>query len=87
MTQNTQPISPLRQRMIDDMTLRKLSPQTQAAYVRADNFYWGKVFAVVFIRYLGQVLPACCLLCLLVENANNRHVWKDEPSGVWVGIG
>ena len=28
-------ISPLRQRMIDDMTLRKLSPKTQAAYLRA----------------------------------------------------
>ena len=35
MTHNTRPISPLRQRMIEDMTLRKLSPQTQAAYIRA----------------------------------------------------
>ena len=34
MTHNTKPVSPLRQRMIDDMTLRKLSPQTQTAYVR-----------------------------------------------------
>ncbi len=34
MTHNTKPISPLRQRMIEDMALRKLSPQTQAAYVR-----------------------------------------------------
>ncbi|MEN8132078.1 MAG: site-specific integrase [Pseudomonadota bacterium] len=35
MTHNTKPISPLRQRMIDDMTLHKLSPQTQTAYLRA----------------------------------------------------
>ncbi len=35
MTQTTHPISPLRQRMIDDMTMRKLSPKTQADYIRA----------------------------------------------------
>jgi len=35
MTHNTKPISPLRQRMLEDMMLRKLSPQTQAAYIRA----------------------------------------------------
>ena len=35
MTHSNQSISPLRQRMIDDMTLRKLSPKTQAAYLRA----------------------------------------------------
>ena len=28
-------ISPLRQRMVDDMTIRKLSPKTQAGYIRA----------------------------------------------------
>ena len=39
MTQNTKPISPLQQRLIDDMTLRKLSPKTQSKYVRAvENF-------------------------------------------------
>ena len=31
MTHSNQSISPLRQRMIDDMTLRKLAPKTQAA--------------------------------------------------------
>jgi len=35
MTTTDKPISPLRQRMIDDMTLRKLSPKTQIAYIRA----------------------------------------------------
>lgn len=45
MTQPTQPISPLRQRMIDDMTLRKLSPQTQKAYIRAVRN---------FTRFFGQ---------------------------------
>jgi len=35
MTQITKSISPLRQRMFEDMTLRQLSPKTQAAYIRA----------------------------------------------------
>ena len=35
MTENTTPISPLRQRMLEDMALRKLAPRTQAHYVRA----------------------------------------------------
>ena len=35
MTQSTQPISPLRQRMIEDMTMRKLAPRTQASYICA----------------------------------------------------
>ena len=35
MTQSTQSISPLRQRMLDDMRLRKLSAKTQAGYIRA----------------------------------------------------
>ena len=35
----TKPISPLRQRMIDDMTIRNMSPCTQNAYIRAvENF-------------------------------------------------
>ena len=35
MIQSTKPISLLRQRMLEDMMLRKLSPKTQTAYVRA----------------------------------------------------
>ena len=35
MTHSNKPISPLRQRMIDDMTMRKLSPKTGQAYLRA----------------------------------------------------
>jgi len=35
MTQSTQPISPLRQRMIEDMQLRKLAPKTQTCYISA----------------------------------------------------
>ena len=34
MTSSTQTITPLRQRMIDDMRMRKLSPKTQAGYIR-----------------------------------------------------
>ena len=35
MTQNSKSITPLRQRMIEDMTMRKLSPRTQTTYIRA----------------------------------------------------
>ena len=35
MAQPTQHISPLRQRMIEDMRLRKLAPKTQASYICA----------------------------------------------------
>ncbi len=45
MTQSTQPISPLRQRMIDDMRLRKLSAKTQTAYIRNVK---------EFTRFLGR---------------------------------
>ena len=34
MTSTDKPISPLRQRMIDDMRMRKLSPKTQTSYIR-----------------------------------------------------
>jgi site-specific recombinase XerD len=45
MTKTTKPISPLRQRMIDDMRMRKLSPKTQNHYIRA---------VVNFTRFLGR---------------------------------
>jgi len=35
MTDSNQSISQLRQRMIEDMTMRKLSPKTQSGYIRA----------------------------------------------------
>jgi integrase/recombinase XerD len=35
MAHSNHPISPLRQRMIEDMTMRKLSPKTQSTYIRA----------------------------------------------------
>ncbi len=35
MTHTPKPISPLRQRMIEDMALRKLAPKTQSNYLRA----------------------------------------------------
>jgi len=45
MTHVIKTISPLRQRMIDDMTLRKLSPKTQRNYVRVVRN---------FTRFLGR---------------------------------
>jgi len=45
MTHHTKPISLLRQRMIEDMTLRKLSPKTQSKYIRA---------VINLTRFLGR---------------------------------
>ena len=41
MTESTKSISPLRQRMIEDMGMRKLNPKTQAAYIRAVKNFTG----------------------------------------------
>lgn len=41
----THPISPLRQRMIEDMTMRRLAPRTQESYIRAVK---------KLTRYLGR---------------------------------
>ena len=35
MDTTTRTASPLRQRMLDDMRMRKLEPRTQAGYIRA----------------------------------------------------
>ena len=45
MTQNNKSLSPLRQRMLEDMTMRKLSPRTQTTYIRAVKN---------FTRFLGR---------------------------------
>jgi site-specific recombinase XerD len=41
MTFSTHTISPLRQRMLDDMRMRKLSPKTQACYIRVVKRFAG----------------------------------------------
>jgi integrase/recombinase XerD len=41
MNTTTQTISPLRQRMIDDMRMRKLSPKTQSGYLRVVSQFYG----------------------------------------------
>ena len=41
MTSLTQTLTPLRQRMIDDMRMRKLSPKTQASYNRVVKRFAG----------------------------------------------
>jgi integrase/recombinase XerD len=41
MTATTHPISPLRQRMINDMRMRQLPPKTQASYVRTMRQFAG----------------------------------------------
>ena len=49
------PISPLRRRMIEDMTIRKLAPKTQEAYIRA-----VKNFTVFLGRSPDRRAPRIC---------------------------
>lgn len=51
MTSTDKPISPLRQRMIDDMRMRKLSPKTQASYIR---------IVKRFAKFLGRSPDTAC---------------------------
>jgi len=44
-TQSSKPISPLRQRMLDDMALRQLAPLTQKGYLRS---------VIKFTRFFGR---------------------------------
>ena len=38
MTPSTPAVAPLRQRLLDDMRMRKLGPKTQSAYIRAVRY-------------------------------------------------
>ena len=50
-------ISPLRQRMIEDMTLRKLSPKTQSGYIRAVKKFVHGMMTIEMVRFgLKQLL-------------------------------
>ncbi len=52
MTDSNKSVSPLRQRMLDDMTMRKLNPKTQSSYLRA-----VKNFTRFFGRSPDQASP------------------------------
>ena len=59
MAQNIQAVSPLRQRMIEDMMLRKLSPKTQSAYIRSVkklSSYLGHSPATVPLTKCGRIV-------------------------------
>jgi len=50
----TKPVSPLRQRMIDDITLRNMSPHTRKAYIYAvRGMTRGKVTAQPIVRAMA----------------------------------
>jgi hypothetical protein len=56
------PISPLRRRMIEDMTIRKFAPRTQEGYIRAvmcGRPTACKDFLVTEARSLAVMCPAC----------------------------
>ncbi len=44
MNTSTPKVSPLRQRMIEDMRMRKLAPKTQSGYIRAVRHFTDMVW-------------------------------------------
>jgi hypothetical protein len=65
MSTHDTPISPLRQRIIEDMMLRKLSPKTQSAYIR-----WIKRLA----KFLGRSPDTAAAETLLTIAADPEHL-------------
>jgi hypothetical protein len=71
MTHFSKPVSVLRQRMIDGMTLRKLSPRTQSAYIRA---------VTNFTRFFGQSPDLASAVRCPPESGRSIVEWR--PPGV-----
>ena len=70
MTYSTQTISPLRQRMIDDMSLRKLNPSTQKAYLRA---------VIQLTRFLVRSPDTATADCLQLVSYGKFLVMGSQP--------
>jgi REP element-mobilizing transposase RayT len=75
MNDSTREISPLRQRMLEDMRLRKLAPKTQVAYIRSVRRLAGCEFAALKKRYWGQHLWARGYWVASSGNVTDE-VWK-----------
>ena len=82
-------ISPLRQRIIEDMRLRKLGEKTQSGYLRwvTTPPWWGETVTLRFdpsappqrplqVCHQGQV----CGLARVVETYANCFVKRERPS-------
>ena len=54
MSESTKPLSPLRRRMLKDMTMRKLSPKTQQGYVRSVKR---------FVHFFGRAPTSTANVC------------------------
>ena len=67
MSQSNKSVSPLRQRMIDDMTLRKLSDKTQIQYIRAVKRCTDPYVFVCYAHDDNDVVPFVIEIELQVE--------------------
>jgi predicted metal-binding membrane protein len=65
MTHTSQGISPLRQRMIDDMRMRKLAPKTQAGYCL--GFCWALMCVLFVAGAMNLVWVATLALFVFLE--------------------
>jgi hypothetical protein len=65
MTHTSQGISPLRQRMIDDMRMRKLAPKTRAGYVRVVRQFTAFLGRSPDILSIAPTNPGCSTIAWL----------------------
>lgn len=70
-------VSPLRQRMLEDMRMHKLATKTQAAYIRA---------VCKFAKYLGRS-PICNGKLTLAKLDNPESAHRPMPYRKFEGIG
>jgi hypothetical protein len=81
-------ISPLRRRMIEDMTIRKLAPKTQASYIRAvRDFRSGLFFGTRFdvrSRATPRVQPTSARGGRKASGSIPTRVRAPEYSEGWV---
>ena len=77
MSQTTQAISPLRQRMIEDMRMRKLCDKTQASYIRAVRQFAGYSWAD---RPTAPALRTCAAFSCTWWITGSRRSRSMRPS-------
>ncbi len=81
MSHSNKSISPLRQRMIDDMTLRKLSPKTQSGYIRAVKKLTHFLGRSPDTETAAILLPSRPSMSSFGDTGNHGPVWheKEKP--------
>ena len=84
MDSTTQAVSPLRQRMLDDMRMRKFSLKIQSQYIRTARQF----AASLAVRFNNNITDRFIIAMVLVQRlAGGNHGGKDETCGTCIDGG